>query len=480
MHTPKLISSSQALLDRRNFLTNTGTGLGAIAFAWLLGNGRAQAAGTAHAPHFPAKAKRVIHIFSPGGMSHVDTFDYKPELEKADGKSLEGKGQLDTFFGKPGMLRKSVYGFKQYGQSGAWVSDLFPHLSTCVDDMAIIRSMVAKSPAHQPACYQMNTGFTLAGFPSLGGWLSYGLGCESDNLPTFVVLPDPRGLVNGGSANWSNGFLPAEHQGTVLDTSADNLVADLKTPAQITPAARTASLGLLAQLNRAYAAEDPADTSLHARLGSYELATRMQSSIPETVDFRDESPATSALYGLDHPVIGPTARNFLLARRLVERGVRFVQVYNGGALGSPRINWDGHENVKENHDRQGQLLDQPCAALLKDLKQRGMLNDTLVIWSTEFGRTPFTQGDKNSLGRDHHQHTFTCWLAGAGVKPGIRFGTSDEVGYKAAENPVTVYDFHATILHILGLDHEKLTFYHNGINRRLTDVHGKVVNGLLA
>ena len=461
-----------ALLDRRRFLGDAGTGLGAVALAWLL------ARDGAAAPHFAAKAKRVIHVFSPGGVSHVDTFDHKPELARLDGKPLEGRGPVDTFFAQPGVLRKSVYGFKQHGRSGAWVSDLFPHLSGCVDDLAFVHAMVARSPSHQPACFQMNTGFTLAGFPSLGAWLSYGLGRLSDDLPTFVVLPDPRGLVNGGSANWTNGFLPAEHQGTVFEAAAAEPVRNLVPPASVSPDARRDGLRLLTHLNADYAARDPLDSSLAARLRAYELAGRMQTSIPAALSFADETAETKALYGIDDPVVGPTARNFLLARRLVERGVRFVQVYNGGALGSPRINWDGHEDVKDNHDRQGRLLDQPCAALLRDLKRRGLLADTLVVWSTEFGRTPFTQGTAGK-GRDHHQHVFTCWLAGAGVKPGIKHGESDDLGYQPARDPVTVYDFHATILHLLGLDHEKLTYYHNGSQRRLTDVHGRVVRALL-
>jgi hypothetical protein len=305
------------------------------------------------------------------------------------------------------------------------------------------------------------------------------MGRLSENLPTFVVLPDARGLVNGGSANWTNGFLPAEHQGTLFNMTSADPVANLATPGSIAQQARQAAMRLVGELNADYARQDPHDTSLNARLQSYELAARMQASIPEALNFNDETAETRLLYGLDHPVVGPSARNFLLARRLIERGVRFVQVYNGGALGSPRINWDGHENLRENHDNQGLLLDQPCRALLKDLKQRGLMEDTLVIWATEFGRTPFTQGEKG-LGRDHHQHCFTCWLSGAGVKGGMSWGTSDELGYRPAENPTTIYDFHATILHLLGIDHEKLTFLHNGIQRRLTDVHGRVVSEILA
>jgi hypothetical protein len=477
--------SAAGLLGRRRFLADASSGLGAIALAWLL-NADGQASEPAapgeprRGPHFPAKAHRAIHIFSPGGVSHVDTFDYKPALDRYDGQPLTGKGPLDTFFGKPGNLLKSLYPFRRRGRSGLWVSDLFPHLAGCVDDMVFLHSVVTKSSSHTPACFQMNTGFTLNGFPSLGSWLSYGLGSLNQQLPTFVVLPDPRGLPNGGTNNWSNGFLPAEHQGTALDTGAAEPVSDLATPAGVPPARRRAALDLLARLNRHYAEQDPGDSALAARLRSYELAARMQSSIPEAIDFRDETEATRRLYGLDDPATAAAGRNFLLARRLLERGVRFVQVYNGASLGgNPRINWDAHEDVKTNHDAQAVLLDRPCAALLRDLKQRGLLDDTLVFWSSEFGRTPFTEG-VGTRGRDHHPLAFTCWLAGAGLKKGVRYGASDEFGYQVAEDPVTVYDFHATILHLLGLDHTRLTFYHNGIRRRLTDVHGEVIEDILA
>ncbi len=469
-------------ITRRLFFDNAATGLGGAALAWMLQRGdiaRAERSATP-APHFPAKAKRVIHIFSPGGVSQVDTFDHKPELEKLDGQPLTGKGTLDTFFGRPGNLRKSYYKFAQHGECGRWVSELFPHLSQCVDDMAFIHSMVTKSSSHTPACFQMNTGFTMNGFPSLGAWLSYGLGSENEELPTFVVLPDPRGLPNGGSNNWSQGFLPAQHQGVPFRTSGDSPISNLATPSGVSPQSRSAGLAALLEINRRFAESNPDHDALVARVRSYELAARMQSSIPQAVDFADETQQTRTLYGLDDPVIGASASNYLLARRLIERGVRFVQIYNGGALGSPRINWDAHEDVRRNHDNQGIHLDQPCAALLKDLKRSGLLEDTLVVWSSEFGRTPFTEVKGSGLGRDHHPHVFTTWLAGAGVKPGISYGASDEVGYQIAVDPVSVYDFHATILHLMGIDHEALTFYHNGINRRLTDVHGHVVNEVLA
>jgi hypothetical protein len=475
---PRIVRAVGDLLGRREFLSDAGTALGGMALAWLLN--REASGGAAPGPHFSAPAKRCLHIFSPGGVSHVDTFDYKPELAKLDGQALTSKGTLDPFFGKPGNLMKSPWEFKQRGESGLWVSELLPHLATCADDLVVINSLITKSSSHTPACFQMNTGFTLNGFPSLGAWLSYGLGSENQQLPTFVVLPDPRGLPNGGTNNWSQGFLPAEHQGTAFRTDGPEPIANLNTPPGISPDKRRASLDLLSQLNQNFSADNPGDSTLTARLQSYELAAQMQVSIPEVVDFSSETAATQKLYGLDNPVTAAFGRNCLLARRLLERGVRFIQLYNGASLGgNPRINWDAHEDVKTNHDTQGALLDQPCAGLLKDLKQRGMFDDTLVFWSSEFGRTPFTEG-VGTRGRDHHNLCFSGWMAGAGLKKGIRYGVSDEVGYQVAENPVTVYDFHATILHLLGLDHTRLTYYHSGIQRRLTDVHGHVVREILA
>ena len=469
-------------LTRRHFLDDAGLGLGSIALLWLLGRDRLLAADQPGSPltHFPPQAKRVIHIFSPGGVSQVDTFDYKPELERLDGMPLSGKGEIDTFFGRPGNLRKSVFKFAQHGKSGQWISDLFPHLAGCADDLTLIKSMVTKSSSHTPACFQMNTGFTMNGYPSLGAWLSYGLGSSNEELPAFVVLPDPRGLPNGGSNNWSQGFLPAQHQGVAFQTGRAAAIPHLETPSAVSPSHRRHGLDALIKMNRRFAETYAAEDTLQARVRAYELAARMQVSIPEAVNFQDETADTQKLYGLDHPQIGASARNYLLARRLVERGVRFVQIFNGGALGSPRISWDAHEDVRINHGDQGLQLDQPCAALLKDLKQRGMLKDTLVIWSSEFGRTPFTEVKGSGLGRDHHPHVFTVWMAGAGLKPGFVYGQSDDVGYKPAEHPVTVYDFHATILHLLGIDHERLTYYHNGIARRLTDVHGHVIRDVLA
>src|SRR5262249_34646800 len=383
-------------------------------------------------PHFAPGAHRALHIFSPGGVSHVDTFDYKPDLEKYHGQPLTGKGTLDPFFGRPGNLMRSPYAFRRHGQIGMWVIDLLPNLAGCVDDMVFLHSVSTKSSSHTPACFQMNTGFTLNGFPCLGSWLSYGLGSDNEQLPTFVVLPDPRGLPNGGTNNWGQGFLPAEHQGVAFLTGRPEPIANLATPPGVSPPKREASMELLAKLNQQFADADPGDSSLAARLRSYELAARMQASIPEAVNFDGESEETKRLYGLDNPVTAPFGRNCLLARRLLERGVRFVQLYNGGALGSPRINWDAHEDLKQNHDAQAVHLDRPVAGLLQDLKRRGLLEDTLVFWSTEFGRTPFTEGI-DGKGRDHHPLVFTCWLAGAGLKKGFRHGASDEFGYQVAE-----------------------------------------------
>ena len=469
--------------SRRHFLWNSGGGLGAIALAWMLNRESIRAvessAGTAVQPHFPAKAKRIVQVFCAGGVSHIDTFDYKPELEKMDGKSLEGKGENLGFFGQPGRLMKSVYEFSQHGESGAWVSHLLPRFAERVDDLCFIHSMVAKSNNHTPAAFQMNSGFTLNGFPCMGSWLSYGLGTENENLPAFVVLPDPRGLPAGGSINWTSGFLPANHQGVAFRTQSSEQVPDLQTPKSTSASARSADMQFLAAMNREFASGHPGDDAFAARLRSYELAAQMQSSIPEATDLSKETETTQRMYGLDEQANKGFARNCLTARRLLERGVRFVQILNGGSFGSPRINWDGHENIKENHDTQAATMDKPVAALIQDLKQRGMLEDTLFIWSTEFGRSPATQG-LGATGRDHHPTAFTCFLAGAGLKKGISYGTSDEIGYFAAENKVSIPDFHATILHLLGLNHEKLTFYHNGINRRLTDVHGQVINGILS
>jgi Protein of unknown function (DUF1501) len=459
--------------SRRSFLGHS-LGLGGLALTWLLHRDGFAAETTQ--PHFAPKAKRVLLVFCPGGVSHVDTFDYKPELEKQHGKPLGVK--IDTFFGQPGNLMKSPFAFKRHGQSGHWVSDLFPHLSQRVDDLTFIHSMQAKSSNHTPAGFQMLSGFTMNGFPCMGSWVSYGLGSENENLPAFVVLPDPRGLPAGGAINWTNGFLPATHQGVAFRTVGDP-VPDLSTPKGVSPAQRSASLHVLEEANGEFLEATPGDSTIAARLRSYELAARMQLAIPEVMDLSGETQETKRLYGMERKQSEAFGRNCLLARRLLERGVRFVQLFHGGAFGSPRINWDAHEDIVENHRTQALVADQPLAGLLHDVKRRGMLDDTLVVWATEFGRTPITQG-LGAPGRDHHPQAFTVWLAGAGLKRGYSHGKTDDVGFLVAENKTSIYDLHATVLHLLGIEHTKLTYYHNGIRRRLTDVHGEVVRAILA
>jgi len=459
------------LLSRRRLLLDTGGGFGWLAMSWLLSRDRARAASDGLKPHFPPKAKRVLQIFCVGGMSHLDTFDYKPELARRSGAPFD----MPTFFGQAGNLLGPRFEFRQRGQSGLWVSDLLPKLAGSADRLTVIRTMVSKSANHMPAVAQMNTGFILTGFPSMGAWVTYALGSESDNLPAFVVLPDPRAHPWGGTLQWSNGFLPAAVQGTTFRTSGD-LVPDLSNPPGTDPAAREAGMGWLAAINQKYSREHPGDSELEARLRSYELAARMQLSLPETAGLAGESEATRRSYGLDGKETEALARQCLLARRLLERGVRFVQIYHGGS----GADWDAHGSILTNHPKRAGEYDQPVAALIEDLASRGLLEDTLVMGMTEFGRTPVSQGAGKTAGRDHHPGCFSCWMAGAGLKPGFAYGSSDELGYQPAENPVTIPDFHATALHLLGLDHERLTFYHNGIRRRLTDVHGHVVEGILA
>lgn len=461
-------------LDRRYLLWQAGGGLLGLALAQM----EAHAATRKPGPHFPPKAKNIIMVFLPGGLSAIDSFDYKPELEKYHGKETKGANTITPFFGKRGTVMKSPWQFRQRGQTGKYVSDLFPHLAERTDELAFIHSMVARSNAHGPALFQMSTGFIFQGFPSIGSWVSYGLGSENENLPSFVVLPDRRGLPPCGVANWGNGFLPAAHQGVVFGDRSRPL-ADIAPPATITPQTQAASYDLLTALNEEHREQHPGEDALVARIRSYEMAARMQLSAPEVTDISQESAATRALYGLDDPVTSDFGFNCLLARRLVEKGVRCVQMYNGGHFGAPRVNWDGHEDLRANHGKNAKILDRPLAGLLIDLKQRGLLDQTLLVFTTEFGRLPISEG-LGEGGRDHNPEGFTSFLCGAGVKAGTSYGSTDELGYKAADNPVTVYDLHATVLHLMGLDHTRLTYYYNGINRRLTDVHGHVVKPLLA
>ncbi len=474
--------------DRRSFLWQSGGGLGGIALAHLLGvDGLLAAAPSGDrrdrpspgGVHHPARAKRVVQLFMSGAASQVDTFDYKPALIARNGRKFDPGGKVELFQSSPGAVMASPWAWEPYGECGKYVSGLVPHLAECVDDMAFLPAMIAKSNVHGPATFLQNTGFVLPGFPSMGAWVSYGLGSENENLPTFVALPDSRGFAPNGPANWGAGFLPATFQGTTVRAGTKNPIHDLFPPEgmTITPASERDGLALLNTLNREHASTREGDSRLDARISTYELAARLQLSAPEVLDLAGESAATKSLYGLDRPITEDFGRNCLIARRLLEHGVRFVQVWSGADNGFPRRNWDSHEDLARDHAVMAQSMDQPAAALLKDLKSRGLLDDTIVIWTTEFGRMPCSQGGK---GRDHNPFTFTSWLAGGGIKGGITHGASDEWSYKAVENPTYGHDLHATVLHLLGIDHTRLTFRHNGIDRRLTDVHGHVIREILA
>jgi Protein of unknown function (DUF1501) len=472
------------LPTRREWLWQFGGGLGGIALAHLLGEASLRAderrADLNGGLHHRAKVKRVVQLFMNGGVSQMDTFDYKPELGKRHGQKFDpGDGErVEGVTSTPGNLMKPPFPFRQHGQCGRWVSSVFPNLAGCVDDMAFLLAVASRSNVHGPASYLMNTGFLLPGFPCLGAWLSYGLGRLSDDLPTFVVLPDARGLPYNQKGDFSSGFLPLNHQATILQAGANPPLADL-TPSSpekfVTPASDQEGRTLLERWNRRHAEAHPGDTRLEARIASYELAARMQQHAPEALDLGRETAATRREYGLDNPSTADFGRRCLLARRLLERGIRFVQVWSGA--GGPKDNWDNHTDIKTELPAIARQVDQPAAALLKDLKARGLLADTLVVWSTEFGRMPFTQG---ATGRDHNAGTSVAWLAGAGVRGGVAYGASDPWSWRAAQDKVQGYDVHATILHLMGIDHEKLTFRHNGSDRRLTDVHGQVIEDILA
>lgn len=484
----------QIELPRRDFFRDAAFGMGALAVADLLNRDGKLLAGPAESTaalraglqglHHAARAKQVIHIFLGGGLSHIDSFDYKPELEKYHDKELpESFGKADAFFGKVGRLHRPHFKFQRRGQSGLWVSDLFPHIAELADDLTVINSMVAETANHIPGIFQANTGFRQMGFPSMGAWLSYGLGSENENLPSFIVLPDSRGIPNaaGGTFNWSSGFLPAQHQGVAFNTRSETPILDLQPSNASSAELQGSRLDLLNQLNELHQSGQVDTDPLVARIRSYELAARMQSAIPQAMDFASESKETQSLYGLDQPETRDVARNCIAARRLVERGVRMVQIWTGDG-----ISWDAHDDILgkgyKSHSGEALRIDKPVAGLIQDLKQRGLLDSTLVLLTTEFGRTPFAQAAQGQLnrGRDHHPQGFTNVLIGAGLKPGFAYGKTDEIGYSAIENAMTTYDMHATILHLLGIDHEKLTFYHNGISRRLTNVHGHVAKDLLA
>jgi hypothetical protein len=467
--------------SRRAFLATAAGGFGGAALSAL------QASESGDARVFPPKAKAVIQIFCSGGLSHVDTWDYKPELERRAGKPFDPDGKLQFFASKPGNCQPGFWKFRQHGQSGRWLSDLLPNLAGCVDDMAFVYSMRSKTALHGPGNFMMNTGQTLPGFPSMGAWVTYGLGSESDNLPAFVVLPDVRGLPPGGVINWGAGFLPAEHQATTLDTSDPDLpIADLFPPKPFQTATQDSDkpgLDFLQRLNQFHQRSRAGNSELEARIKAYEMAAQLQLSAPEATDLRGETPTTKKLYDIDHPDIGPFGRQCLLARRLVERGVRFIQIYCGAENTTAekiRPNWDSHEDLPRDHGYWGAILDTGAAALLKDLKARGLLDETLVMCTSEFGRQPAAQG-KQAKGRDHNGGAFTAWMAGGGVKGGVGYGASDDLGFKAADKVAHSYELHATALRLLGLDHEKLTWYHNGLEQRLTGFEGHgVIEELIA
>jgi hypothetical protein len=484
--------------SRRQLLAQAGGGAGLLALATLLADqgllvGGASAAegaagGSAADPrlnplapkksHFPAKAKSVIWLFMNGGPSQVDTWDYKPELERRDGQELEGFDKNTGFFtAQVGPVMKSPFAFARHGESGGWVSEIFPKMAEHVDDLAFIHSCYTGSNNHSPALFMMNTGTTRMGFPSVGSWVTYGLGSESLNLPAFVAMTDPlgRGLPKGYSQNWSAGLLPSVYQGTWLKPQGDP-IDNLYRPKDQTDAQQRAALDLLNKLNKHALERTPDELELAARIESFELAYRMQIAAPEAIDIDQEPEHIRTLYGVGEKRCDHFARQCLVARRLVERGVRFVQIYSGGM--ENERSWDGHTNIKDNHTQFAGETDTPIGALLADLKQRGLLDSTLVVWGGEFGRLPIVQ--KGGTGRDHNPHAFTYWLAGGGVKGGVRHGATDELGHKAVENRVHVNDLHATILHLLGLEHTRLTFRMNGRDFRLTDVAGHVVKEVLA
>ncbi|MBM4070688.1 MAG: DUF1501 domain-containing protein [Planctomycetes bacterium] len=485
MDAPRLFALPPAIYSsRRQFLQRVGGGFGMLALNGLLQQESSRAQDmprNSMAPrpgHFPGKARSVIWLFMNGGPSQVDTWDYKPELYRRDGQELAGFDRNTGFFrDQVGPIMRSPFRFRQHGQSGAWVSELFPNMARHVDKMAFLYSCWTESNNHSPALMKINTGMTRMGFPCVGSWVTYGLGSESQNLPAFVVMYDTlgRGLPKGYSQNWGAGFLPSIFQGTALKPQGapiDNLFR----PAGISDAQQRAQLDLLSRLNRRRLTSGPDDSEFTARIESFELAYRMQMAAPEAIDYRRETDAVQRQYGVDDPRCGHFGTQCLIARRLVERGVRFVQIYSGGE--ENERSWDGHSNIRQNHTGFASETDVPIAGLLADLEQRGLLESTLVVWGGEFGRLPLVQ--RGGTGRDHNPHAFTTWLAGGGVKGGSAYGQTDEIGHRAVTDRVSVHDLHATILHLLGIDHTRLTHRYNGRDFRLTDVEGNVVRSILA
>lgn len=469
--------NSPADFSRRQFLGHMGTGLTGVALSRLFA---AEAAAPRPGSHFAPRAKQVLQIFCPGAASHVDLWDHKPLLEKYDGKPLPGEETFVSFQGKNGNLMKSPWPFKAAGQSGKMISSMLPHMARHADDMAFIHSMSSKTNTHGPGCINMNSCFTREGFPSAGSWVSHALGSLNEDLPTYVAIQDLRGEPPNGKANWSNGFLPAQHQAVAM--AAQQPLRNLARPASIAEGEEVATRDFLRRINSAHAAAHPGDSELRARMAAYEMAARMQLTAPEVSDLSAEPQHVHELYGTGdaNSLKAAYARNCLLARRFLEQGVRYVSLYCASRASAVDglLNWDAHKTLKADYERHCPIFDQPTAALLTDLKQRGMLDDVLVIWCTEFGRMPTHQ--EGTSGRDHNPDAFTTWMMGAGVKGGVSYGETDEFGRRAAVDVATVYDFYATVLHLLGLDHEKLTYYHNGARRRLTDVHGHVLKPILA
>ena len=503
LSTQYSVPSTSPSLSRRTLLASLGQGFGSLSLASLLGkDATAENPSSLHpltpssssrVLHHPAKAKRVVQLFMSGAASHVDLWDYKPMLEKKHGQASDFGEKVEVFQNGLGPWLKSPWKWQQHGKCGKFLSDITAPLGPCVDDIAFVHNMVGKTGVHSQATLLQATGFQTPGFPGMGAWISYGLGSLNDNLPTFVVLPDHRGFGPSGPKNWGSAFLPAQHQGTVIRPGTANPIADLFPTGGkfITKDSEAAALSLMKKLNKQHEASRPGDDRLEARIKSYELAAQMQLSAPEALDLSGEPAHILKLYGLDH---GKTAfdkeineveetdyfgRKCLVARRLLERGVRFVQIWSGCDNGFPRRNWDSHEELQRDHGPLALGMSRGAAALIQDLRQRGLLDDTLILWTTEFGRMPCSQGPN---GRDHNPFVFTNWLCGGGIKGGLSHGPSDEWGYRPLdrEHPTQVYDIHATILHLLGLDHTRLTFRTSGIDRRLTDVHGHVIQELLA
>ena len=458
--------------SRRDFISLGGHGLGALALAATgLPRGALASSRPGSVIHFPPKAKSVIWLVMNGGQSQVDTWDYKPQLAKSHGQTLEGFDKDVGFFpGNVGGLMQSPFTFKQYGQCGKWASEIFPHTAQHVDDMAFVHSCNTISNNHSPALFTLNTGVSHMGYPCVGSWVTYGLGRESDNLPSFVVMTDPlgRGLPKGQAQNWGPGFLPGSFQGTALNNQGSPINDLVRNKSMIRRQQRR-QLDLIQSLNREHQHTRPAIDDLEARIRSYELAYRMQTTAPEAFDVSHESQDMRKLYGLDDNRCGHFARQCLMARRLVERGVPFIQLYSGGT--ENQKSWDGHSGIGDNHRGFANETDQPIGALLADLKQRGMLDETLVVCGGEFGRLPVAQPGA-APGRDHNPNAFTTWFAGGGVKGGVSYGETDELGLRAVRNKVSVHDLHATILYLLGIDHERLTVKFNGLETKLTGVEG--------